>query len=207
MKNMTDTPGWIRLLFKRFSADHALHTAFLLGQMNERIASDVNVQPNGRADLRRESLALLDGDDPGAVAMSLVCLGIVGESKDLCRVDPLLSHESDLVRRAARSCRFEISQRGRIKPVDVEPEIRADVGPMLDQLAAYGYRLESSTYSPECFGNWVIQLKGPRAIRLFKDRSQFMVSGDRSTLDEVGLSRAFDDPEEFSKLVLAWAAG
>lgn len=110
---MTDTPGWIGLIFNRKTAYHALHTAFLLDLNNEQIASEADGQPNGRADLRRESLAIVRGDAPGAVAMALVYLGIVGEPEDLSQVDGFLFHSDNLVRRAAKTCRFEIVQRSR----------------------------------------------------------------------------------------------
>lgn len=86
------------------------------------------------------------------------------------------------------------------------PEIRADIGFLLDRLAGLGYRVVASEYSPECFGNWVVDLAGPRAFRISKDRSQFMVTADRQSLERADLWRAFDDPEEFARLVLAWTA-
>jgi hypothetical protein len=110
---MTDTPGWIRWIFQRYSAGHALHSEFLLDQDRENIASLADGQPDGRASLRRESLALLDSSDPNAVAMALVCLGVVGESEDLPLVDGFVHHSEDLIRCAAKSCRFEIVHRGR----------------------------------------------------------------------------------------------
>lgn len=87
------------------------------------------------------------------------------------------------------------------------PEIRADIGPLLDKLAGLGYRVVASEYSPECFGNWVVDLAGPTAFRMCRDRSQFVVTADRQSLERADLWRAIDDREEFTRLVLAWAAG
>jgi hypothetical protein len=89
----------------------------------------------------------------------------------------------------------------------VEPEIRADVGALLDRLHGLGFRVVASHYDRESFGDWCVDLVGPRALRLCKDRSQFMVGGDRQALEPAGLWWAFDDREEFSRRVLAWAAG
>ncbi|MFN0058038.1 MAG: hypothetical protein ACKVX7_06240 [Planctomycetota bacterium] len=89
----------------------------------------------------------------------------------------------------------------------IAPEIRAYIGLLLDKLAGLGCRVVASEYSPECFGNWVVDLTGPTAFRMCRDRSQFMVTADRQSIERADLCRAFDDREEFASLVLAWAAG
>jgi len=89
----------------------------------------------------------------------------------------------------------------------IAPAIRADIGVLLDQLARLGYPVVDSRYSPECFGNWVVELAGPNVFRMCKDRSQSMVTADRRSLERADLWRAFDDREAFARLVLAWAAG
>jgi hypothetical protein len=89
----------------------------------------------------------------------------------------------------------------------ISPEIRADIGILLEKLAGLGYRVVASEYSPESFGNWVVDLTGPSAFRMTRDRSQFLIIADRHSMERAGLWRAFDDREEFARLVLAWAAG
>lgn len=92
----------------------------------------------------------------------------------------------------------------------VESEVRRDIGVLLDELTSLGYRVISASYSPESFGNWTVTLAGPKRFRLTKERSQFIIWGDRGreerSLERAGLSQAFDDPEEFTRRVLAWAA-
>jgi hypothetical protein len=88
----------------------------------------------------------------------------------------------------------------------IAPEIRTDIGLLLDRLAGLGYWVVASDYSPESFGNWVVDLAGPAAFRIGRDRSQFMVTADRQSLERADLWRAIDDREEFARLVLAWAA-
>lgn len=88
----------------------------------------------------------------------------------------------------------------------IAPQIHADIGSLLEQLSARGYRIVASGYTPENFGNWVVDLAGPISFRLCKDRSQFSVVADRQALEPAGLWRAFDDRAEFMRLVLAWTA-
>ena len=105
---MHDHPGWIQLLYKRHSAWHALHTAFLLNSTNDNIAEQVDALPNGREQLRRVALSELASDDPGVIALSLVYLGVVGIHDDLAAAESFLGHPSDLVVRAAKVCRYAL---------------------------------------------------------------------------------------------------
>lgn len=105
--------GWIRLLYKRHSASHALHSAFLLNLTREQIAEGARARPGGRDELRAFALEELASEDAGKVAYSLVVLCAVGLSEDLALIKPLLDHPSELVRRAARACRFELRRKRR----------------------------------------------------------------------------------------------
>ncbi|MBK9387720.1 MAG: hypothetical protein IPN34_23135 [Planctomycetes bacterium] len=89
----------------------------------------------------------------------------------------------------------------------IAAQIRADIGPLLQELAGLGYQVVASAYTPKRFGNWVVDLRGPSAFRMCKDRSQFLVIADRRVMEQAGLWRSFDDPEEFAHSVLAWVAG
>ncbi len=105
---MTDRPGWIDLIFKRWNAGHALSTSFLLNSTNQEIAELSDGQPNGREQLRQASLDELASDDSRSVALALVFLGVVGRVDELPRIEQFVQHPSELVRRAARCCRFEL---------------------------------------------------------------------------------------------------
>jgi hypothetical protein len=86
----------------------------------------------------------------------------------------------------------------------VEPEIRSEVGVLLDRLHGIGFGVVASRYDSESFGNWYVDLfKGSRTLRLSKDRGLFSVNGDRQSLAPTGLWHAFNDREQFSRLVLA----
>ena len=86
-------------------------------------------------------------------------------------------------------------------------EIKRDVGPLLRDLADLGFRVVNSVYSPEQFGNWIVHLEGPRTFAMVKDRGQFLVDADQSSLETAGLWRAHEDAAAYSRLVLAWAIG
>jgi hypothetical protein len=105
---MNDRPGWIQLLYKRHTAGYALSTAFLLDFMTEFIAGEADAQPDGREQLRRVALIELESHDPQLVAFSLVCLSVVGQPDDLSAVKRFITHPSDLVQRAARTCLFKL---------------------------------------------------------------------------------------------------
>lgn len=89
----------------------------------------------------------------------------------------------------------------------IAPEIRADIGPLLDELAGRGYQVVASKYDAQVFGNWVVELIGPTTFDMCKDRSQFMVYADNRVVELAVRQGAFHDRTEFVRLVLAWAAG
>ena len=107
---MTDTPGWIQLLFKRSKAESALHSAFLYDLNKANILEEINARPNGPDELRQVALGELDSADPETLAMTLVFLSIVGKPEDLRIVGnlQLADHSSELVRRAAKTCLFDL---------------------------------------------------------------------------------------------------
>jgi hypothetical protein len=47
-------------------------------------------------------------------------------------------------------------------------------------------------------GNFVLRFAGASEVEIVRDRSQFIVSGDRAVLEPFGLWRAFDDVAQFS---------
>ena len=110
---MSEYPGWIQVLFSRGSAHHALKTAFLVNSTRTCIENEVDAHHNGRELLRAVALEELSSDNIDNVAYSLVCLSVVGRPADLVNVEPYVTHTSDLVCRAAKSCRFALKQLSR----------------------------------------------------------------------------------------------
>ena len=86
----------------------------------------------------------------------------------------------------------------------VPPQIRREIGRLLDALGAAGYRVGKSVFDADCFGDWYVDLRGPRRFRLTKDRGQYMIGGPEDELRDQGLFRAFDDRDEFERSVLLW---
>ena len=86
------------------------------------------------------------------------------------------------------------------------PEITEDVGDLLRRLESLGYSIANSRYEEAHFGNWYVDLKGPRSIRIVKDRGQFMADGNRAELERHDLWRAYDRKEEFEANLLNWAS-
>lgn len=105
---MNELPGWIQMLYKRLTAYHALHTAFLHESAKSQIAEMADGQPNGRQQLRETALSNLSSSDPSVIALSLVFLSVVGEAQDTAHATNLLNHTSDLVQRAAKACQFAL---------------------------------------------------------------------------------------------------
>ena len=110
---MDAEPGWILSLCRGQNADHALTSAFILDLTKSHITDIVDSQLDGRGQLRRFALRQISSAEPGYVALSLIFLSIVGESKDLQTVEGLTAHSSNLVRRAARVCEYDLKRADR----------------------------------------------------------------------------------------------
>jgi|SRR5271156_4442983 len=85
-------------------------------------------------------------------------------------------------------------------------EIQGDIGALMSKLQLLGWTVTDSRYEANLFGNWYVDLEGRcPAIRLVKDRSQYMVREvPIEILKAAGLWRAFDDLEEFQAAVVRW---
>ena len=85
------------------------------------------------------------------------------------------------------------------------PEVRAETGAILADLSAAGWSVTASRYDAPVFGNWFVDLeRDGRAIRLMKDRSQFMVDGPTDEIRAAGLFKAFEDMGIFREAVVVW---
>ena len=86
-------------------------------------------------------------------------------------------------------------------------KVEIEVGPLISELGAAGWTVFSSRYDAHFFGNWYVDLRrADLAIRLIKDKSQYMIDGPSSDeMKAAGLWKAFDDLEEFRHAVAKWA--
>jgi hypothetical protein len=88
----------------------------------------------------------------------------------------------------------------------MDERIKRDFGTELAQLELLGYQVAGSQYNEAAFGNWFVDLVGPTSLRVVRDRGQYLLEGPRSSLEQHGLWRAFDDRAEFASRLLAYAA-
>jgi hypothetical protein len=66
--------------------------------------------------------------------------------------------------------------------------VAQEAAPLLRALHRGHYRPIASAYSPESFGNWLIDFSGPAGeLRLLKDRGFFSFEGERSLLESANL--------------------
>ena len=110
-RRMDEEPAWIELLFKRQNRHHCFKTPFLL-QLNARqIEESLSLVPEERSHLRRIALQRLESNDIDHVVIALLALFVVGTSEDARTVEPLKAHTDDYVKKAARTCLFELNRR------------------------------------------------------------------------------------------------
>ena len=107
---MNDVPRWIFSLYRTSNAGHALTTSFLLDLTRSQITEMAEAQLDGRQHLRQFALDEISSNDPEVVALSLIFLSVVGDAEDLAAVEGAMTHDSDLVRRAARVCQYELQR-------------------------------------------------------------------------------------------------
>jgi hypothetical protein len=85
--------------------------------------------------------------------------------------------------------------------------ILQDIGPLLTQLEALGLRIVASHYDERSFGDYYVDLEGPRgSFRISRDRGQYLIDGDIGRIRAMGLLRAFDHAPDFAGKVLEYAA-
>jgi hypothetical protein len=85
------------------------------------------------------------------------------------------------------------------------PEILADAGALLSELARLGIRETGSAYEPGTFGNYYVDLTGPHGdFRITRDRGQYLLDGDLERLRDLGLFRAFERMPDLRDAVLAY---
>lgn len=109
----TEQLGWIEILLARqpYSCSEPDHVHLRQGWVRERIAGYVAAYENGCELLHSACCATLQHDDASRVENALTCLFVVGAAADVAAVEPLLKHPDESVRKAAKTCLFEIRRR------------------------------------------------------------------------------------------------
>ena len=90
---------------------------------------------------------------------------------------------------------------------DLPAEVEVEVGALVSELHAVGWRVSAARYDAKTFGNWHVELRrAGTLIELVKDRSQYMVGGPPTeAIKAAGLWRAFDRLEELRCALMKWA--
>jgi hypothetical protein len=106
-------PAWIEWLFQSGVGSGNFDPPYALSrQRNDRrqVTSMVESETDGARQLREASLTELRGDDPGRVERSLFYLMMVGQPADVPSVERLLGHPKETIKKAARTCLFELKR-------------------------------------------------------------------------------------------------
>ena len=109
----TQTPSWIENLLhsQPYSCSEPAYVHLRQRWVREHISAHVAANNDGAEQLRSACRERLPDDDAALVERALTCLFVVGVADDAPAVEPLLAHTDELVRKAARTCLFEIRRR------------------------------------------------------------------------------------------------
>jgi hypothetical protein len=98
-----------------YSCSEAGHVHFRQDLLREWVGEVADAHENGWELLRQGAVAQLASEDARMIDRALAVLFVVGNAGDAPAVEPLLSHPDARVRKAARTCLFEIRRRA-LKP-------------------------------------------------------------------------------------------
>ena len=106
-------PGWIEHLLTRlpWTCVESKHVLYRLKLMKKAVQNAVADEIDGAQRLGSASLEELKNEDPHVVVRALSCLFVVGSREDEQAVGMLSKHPDQQVRKAARSCLFEMRRR------------------------------------------------------------------------------------------------
>jgi hypothetical protein len=109
----SELPTGIERLLTRvtYSCAEPGYVHFRQDQLRKWIGEVADAHENGWELLRRGAVEQLGHDDSAMVDHALAVLFVVGNAGDAAAVEPLLSHRDERVRKAARTCLFEIRRR------------------------------------------------------------------------------------------------
>jgi hypothetical protein len=109
----SELPYWIRDILSQqwYSCSQPAYVHFRQDLLRERVLQAVDGYENGREQLRRACCVYLQHDDAQVLEQSLACLFVIGLATDANAVEPLLRRPDEAIRKAARTCLFEIRRR------------------------------------------------------------------------------------------------
>jgi len=87
------------------------YAPFRQGVMKESVAEYIASVTDGAERLRTVCLQALNSEDLRIAERALAYLLVVGDASDADVVDPLVAHPNETIRKAARTCLFELRRR------------------------------------------------------------------------------------------------
>jgi hypothetical protein len=88
-----------------------------------------------------------------------------------------------------------------VSPTRIPPSVVQDIGPLCEALSARGFIHASSQLGP--MHSYVVRfVHGRDTLTIVADKGQLQLDGDYALLSSIGMWRAFDDYEEFTRCVL-----
>ena len=108
-----ELPSWIHEMLQRqpYSCSEPGYVHLRQVWVRERVTAIVEAYEDGCEELRGACREHLHDEDATVVENALTCLFVVGLAEDADVVEPLLAHSDDSIRKAARTCLFEIRRR------------------------------------------------------------------------------------------------
>ena len=108
-----DRPSWVEDLLAHpgFVCSQPSWVHFRQDLTREKIIEVINAYENGVELLHGAACEYLLHDNVKDIVCALTCLFVVGTAEDVTVVEPLIKHPSESVRKAAKTCLFEIKRR------------------------------------------------------------------------------------------------
>jgi hypothetical protein len=107
-------PAWIEQLFRSgvgLACFDGEYSVFRQALAKQNIQLLIDGELEGAQALRGASLVELRGIDAHKVERALIYLMVVGQAADVHAIETLLDHPNETIRKAAKTCCFELQSR------------------------------------------------------------------------------------------------
>jgi len=111
--NELDFPLWIEHLLYGlwFSCSETGYVHIRQKMLRQDVLRAIDAHENGYDELQKACYICLKYENKIVVEKALACLFVIGSVVDVEFINPLLEHPEESVRKAARTCIFEIKNR------------------------------------------------------------------------------------------------
>ena len=87
----------------------------------------------------------------------------------------------------------------------IEGRYLSEISDLINDLEKCGYDLINYSDKPKAFDNFVVYFSNDKeTLKIIRERSQFILAGNKEDLVLNGLWKAFDSMAEFRKALIAW---